>query len=93
MYSEFENRMAVEGQRYQEELYGTPDEEFFADEYDDVVTYCDINKCSDCPRMGDDCDGKYDDEEDDDRIAYYERQGDEYVYYDENEHELYREPA
>ena len=29
--------------------------------------------------------------EEDDRIAYYERQGDEYVYFDENEHELFRE--
>ena len=86
MYSEFENRMAVEGQSYQEELYGTPDEEFFEDEYDDVVTYCDINKCSDCPRMGDDCDGE-------DRMAYYEREGDDIVYYDENDCEIYREPA
>jgi hypothetical protein len=86
MYSEFENRMAVEGQSYQEELYGTPDEEFFEDEYDDVVTYCDINKCSDCPRMGDDCDGE-------DRMAYYEREGDDIVYYYENDCEIYREPA
>ena len=86
MYSEFENRMAVEGQRYQEELYGTPDDEFFEDEYDDIVKYCDVCKCSECPRMGDDCDGE-------DRFAYYEKQGDEYVYYDENDCELYREPA
>ena len=86
MYSEFENRMAVEGQRYQEELYSLPDEEFFEDEYDDIVTYCDIYKCSDCPRMGDDCDGE-------DRMAYYEREGDDIVYYDENDCEIYREPA
>ena len=30
-------------------------------EYDmnetDIVTYCDIYKCEDCPRYGDDCDG------------------------------------
>jgi hypothetical protein len=32
-------------------------------EYDDVMTLCDINECSDCPRMGDDCDGRYDEEE------------------------------
>ena len=85
----YENRMAVEGQRYQEELYGTPDWEFFADELDpieDIVRYCDVYECKDCPRMGDDCDGE-------DYIAYYERQGDEYVYYDENDHELYGEPV
>lgn len=83
---EFENRMAVEGQRIQELLYSLPDEEFFADEEDDAVRFCDIYKCSDCPRMGDDCDGE-------DRIAYYEKEGDELVYYDENDCELYREPA
>ncbi len=86
MYEVFENRMAVEGQRYQEELYSLPDEEFFADEEDDVVRFCDIYECSDCPRMGDDCDGEY-------RIAYYEKEGDELVYYDENDCELFREPA
>lgn len=84
-----ENRMAVEGQRYQEELYGTPDEEFFADEMDpieDIVRYCNIYKCSECPRMGDDCDGES-------RFAYYERQGDDIVYFDENDCEVYREQA
>ena len=89
MYRNFENRMAVEGQREQEELYSLPDEEFFADEMDpieDIVRYCNIYKCSECPRMGDDCDGES-------RFAYYEREGDDIVYYDENEHELYREPA
>ena len=30
----------------------------YGNEYDNVVTYCDIYKCDDCPRMGDDCDGK-----------------------------------
>ena len=78
----FENRMAVEGQREYEERYGGPD----------GVTYCELYACKDCPRYGDDCDGK-DEEDDDDRIAYYEKQGDEYVYYDENEHELFREPV
>jgi hypothetical protein len=33
------------------------------EEYDDVITYCDINECKDCPRMGDDCDGEFDDDE------------------------------
>jgi hypothetical protein len=64
-------------------------DDYWNDDYDDVRTICDImDNCKDCPRMGDDCDGK-----DDDNIAYYERQGDEYVYYDENEHELFREPV
>lgn len=85
-----ENRMAVEGQRLYEERYGP-----LEDDYDDVRTLCDImDSCSDCPRMGDDCDGRDDEEDgDDDRIAYYERQGDEYVYYDKDEHELFREPV
>ena len=27
--------------------------------YDDIVTYCDVcESCEDCPRYGDDCDGK-----------------------------------
>lgn len=71
-------------------------DDYWNDDYDDVRTFCDIYECSDCPRMGDDCDGEFfDDEEeiDDDRIAYYEKEGDEIVYYDSNEHELYREPA
>ena len=25
---------------------------------DDIITYCDIYECNDCPRYGDDCDGK-----------------------------------
>lgn len=86
MCKDFENRMAVEGQRFQEELYSLPDEEFFDDEDDDIVTFCDIYKCSECPRMGDDCDGES-------RFAYYEREGDDVVYYDENDCELYREPV
>ena len=28
------------------------------------ISYCDINKCEDCPRMGDDCDGEYLEEDD-----------------------------
>jgi len=83
----FENRMAVEGQREYEERYGGPDRG------PDLVSYCEVCKCKDCPRYGDDCDGNDEEDDDDDRIAYYERQGDEYVYYDENEHELFREPV
>ena len=64
----------------------------WSDDPIDVRTLCDImDSCSDCPRYGDDCGGKGDEEDPDDRIAYYERQGDEYVYYDEDEHELFRE--
>lgn len=34
-------------------------------EYDDVRTLCDvIDNCDGCPRMGDDCDGRYEEEED-----------------------------
>ena len=29
---------------------------------DDIVRLCDINECSDCPRYGDDCDGREDDD-------------------------------
>ena len=61
----------------------------WSDDPIDVRTLCDIvDSCDDCPKMGDDCDGIPDD-----RIAYYERQGGEYVYYDEDEHELFREPV
>ena len=82
----FENRMAVEGQLIYEERYDPL-------EYDDIRTICDVCDCDDCPRYGDDCDGRDDEEEDDDRIAYYDKEGDEYVYYDSEDHELYREPA
>lgn len=72
-------------------------DDYWNDDYDDVRTICDImDNCKDCPRMGDDCDGMGDDDDDgfdESRAAYYERQGDEYVYYDENECELYREPV
>ena len=27
-------------------------------EYDDVTTYCDVYQCEECPRYGDDCDGR-----------------------------------
>ena len=29
----------------------------------DIVTYCDIYDCKDCPRYGDDCDGEFEEEE------------------------------
>lgn len=31
------------------------------DEYD-VVTFCDICDCKDCPKYGDDCDGKWEED-------------------------------
>lgn len=34
-------------------------------EYDDIRTYCDIYDCKDCPRCGDDCDGEFDEEDED----------------------------
>ena len=34
------------------------------DRQPDIVTYCDICECEDCPRMGDDCDGEDIDEDD-----------------------------
>ena len=33
---------------------------------DDYVSICDVNDCKDCPRYGDDCDGDFDDEEEED---------------------------
>lgn len=29
----------------------------------EALTYCDIYKCSECPRCGDDCDGEWEDED------------------------------
>ena len=29
----------------------------------DIVTYCDIYDCKDCPRYGDDCDGEFEEED------------------------------
>ena len=57
--------MMILGERY--------DERYGLDEYDpydpfDGVTYCDINECSDCPRYGDDCDGKCEEEGDDELV-------------------------
>ena len=28
----------------------------------DIVTYCDIYDCKECPRYGDDCDGEFEEE-------------------------------
>ena len=37
---------------------------FWPEDYDDVRTPCDItDSCEDCPRYGDDCDGRFDDDE------------------------------
>lgn len=58
-----ENRMAVEGQREQAERYSIPEREYFKDDYD-LITFCDITDCKDCPRYGDDCDGEWEDEDD-----------------------------
>ena len=39
---------------------------------EDIITYCDICKCEDCPRCGDDCDGEWDeDEEQEDQICQH----------------------
>ena len=72
-----------------EELYGVGS--MFRDQH--------YKTFANCPACGMPIDTEMDawdesyEEEDDDRIAYYEKQGDEYVYYDSNECELYREPA
>lgn len=50
-------------------------------------------KCGNSKAECDACMAAHRKEEKSDRVAYYERQGDEYVYYDENECELYREPV
>lgn len=65
----------------------------FPDKHYGIIHECPY--CGGSIDMEEDCwDESYEEEEGrDDRIAYYERQGDEYVYYDENECELYREPA
>ena len=49
-----------------------------------------------CPACGsaiDDERDMWDESYEEDDAVYYERQGDEYVYYDSNERELYREPV
>ena len=35
----------------------------WCDMNDDIITYCDIYECNDCPRYGDDCDGEFEEEE------------------------------
>lgn len=52
-----ENRMVVEGERYWNERYMRDDDE------DERVRYCDVCDCEDCPRYGDDCDGKEDEDD------------------------------
>lgn len=51
-----ENRMVVEGERYWNERYMRDDEY-------DRVRHCDLYDCEDCPRYGDDCDGKEDEDD------------------------------
>lgn len=51
-----ENRMVVEGERYWNERYMRDDEY-------DRVRLCDLYDCEDCPRYGDDCDGKEDEDD------------------------------
>ena len=51
------------GERY-DEYYGLDEyDPYDPFECDDVRSLCDICKCSECPRYGDDCDGEW--EEDD----------------------------
>lgn len=71
-----ENRMVVEGLMLDAYRQSAPERRdcydgFFCynrdckeclEEYDDVRTLCDIYKCSECPRYGDDCDGEGEDE-------------------------------
>ena len=37
----------------------------YGNDYDEVITYCDIYTCDECPRCGDDCDGDFEDEDED----------------------------
>lgn len=30
---------------------------------EEVITYCELFKCNECPKYGDDCDGKEDDDD------------------------------
>ena len=46
-------------------LYGEKEVNMYRD---DLVTYCDIYECSDCPRYGDNCDGNGEEEGDDEEI-------------------------
>lgn len=50
-----ENRMVVEGERYWNDIYTRKDEE--------DLRYCDVCDCEDCPRYGDDCGGKEDEDD------------------------------
>lgn len=71
-----------------EELYGVSS--MFPDRH-----YGTFANCPECDSPIDIEEDAYDpdSQEGDSRVAYYERQGDEYVYYDENECEIYREPV
>ena len=56
-----ENRMAVEGLREDRERQAIWDSPLFEE---DCTTFCEIYSCRDCPRYGDDCDGEWEDEDD-----------------------------
>ena len=53
-----ENIMVVSSfwHNHHDDWYWTEPEEDEDD--DDIVTYCDIYYCRECPKYGDDCDGK-----------------------------------
>lgn len=72
-----------------EELYGVGS--MFSDRH--YGTFANCPECGGAINIEEDAYDEDDSGEDDSRTAYYERQGDEYVYYDENECEIYREPA
>ena len=55
--------MMMLGEHY-DEYYGLDEyDPYNPFECDDIVTYCDIHdECSECPRCGDTCDGREDDD-------------------------------
>lgn len=72
-----------------EELYGVGS--MFMDRHYGTFTNC--PECGMPIDIEEDAFDGDDQDDDDDRIAYYEKEGDEIVYYDEDEHELFREPV
>ena len=55
-----ENRMMVEGLREDYERQRIWDSPLFDE---DCVKFCEIYGCSECPKYGDDCDGKEDEDD------------------------------
>ena len=72
-----------------EEIYGVGS--MFMDRHYGTFTNC--PECGMPIDVEEDAFGEDSQDDDDDRIAYYEKEGDEIVYYDSNECEIYREPA